>query len=149
MKSEVVLFLDFDGVLHPDPPTSTAPLFCRVPLLADWLAQHREVSLVMSSTWRTERSLNQLRALVPPLLDRILGVTPDLPAESFQRQIECEAWMRDHAQPWTQWFALDDRPWNFRPFEKRLILVERSTGIQAEDLSRLTAVMRSQMGNSV
>jgi hypothetical protein len=62
-------------------------------------------------------------------------------ADSFQRQVECEAWMRAHAPSWTPWAELDDRQWNFRPFEKRLILVERKTGLISNDLVRLTRVV--------
>lgn len=139
--SALVLFLDFDGVLHPDPPVSESPLLCRAPLIQQWLTAHPNVAVVISSTWRVTRSLDQLKALFPEWRERIVGVTPNIPAESFQRQGECEAWMREHANPWTPWLALDDRPWNFRPFEKRLILVERTVGLTNDDLLRLSAAV--------
>lgn len=138
MTSERILFLDLDGVLHPDPPHSAAPLMCRAPLLQDWLALNSQVSVVISSTWRLKRTLPQLQLLFPEWGDRIVGVTPEIPQENYQRQHECESWMRDHAQPWTPWLALDDRAWNFRPFEKRLVLVDRKTGLTTADLVRLS-----------
>jgi len=141
MTSELILFLDFDGVLHPDPPNRTAPLFCRAPLLQEWLAQKPQVYVVISSTWRLTRTLGELKQFFPAWGDRIMGVTPDIPYEEFQRQHECETWMRMHSKPWVPWLALDDRAWNFRPFERRLILTERKTGLTAEDLCRLLQVM--------
>lgn len=137
--SGLILFLDIDGVLHPDPPVSEFPLLCRAPLFQQWLMEHPNVSVVISSTWRITRSLDQLKALFPEWRGRVAGVTPNIPCESYQRQIECEAWMREHANPWIRWLALDDRPWNFRPFEKRLILVDRTVGLTRDDLLRLSA----------
>ena len=51
--------------------------------------------------------------------------------------------MRAHAQPWTPWVAMDDRAWNFRPFEKRLVLTDRKTGLMHMDLGRLNDVIRA------
>lgn len=141
MKSEVILFLDFDGVLHPDPPSSSAPLMCRAPLLQAWLEQYPQVSVVISSTWRLKRTLPQLQALFPEWSDRIIGVTPNIPQESYQRQRECESWMSDHSKPWVPWLALDDRAWNFRPFERRLVLTDPKAGLTETDLVSLTNAM--------
>jgi hypothetical protein len=143
MASEFILFLDFDGVLHPDPPSSQAPLMCRAPLLQDWLFQNPHVSVVVSSTWRLKRTLGQLQALFPVWGDRIVDATPNLPQDSFQRQHECESWVREQAKPWTPWLALDDRAWNFRPFEKRLLLVDRTSGLVPDDLLRLSEALNS------
>ena len=141
MKSELILFLDFDGVLHPDPPSSSAPLMCRAPLLKAWLEQHRQVGVVISSTWRLKRSIPELQALFPQWGDRIIGVAPNIPQESYQRQHECESWMRNHSKPWVPWLALDDRAWNFRPFERRLVLTDLKTGLTNTDLVSLTNAM--------
>ncbi len=143
MTSQLILFLDFDGVLHPDPPHSAAPLLCREPLLKTCLERHPKVSVVISSTWRLKRSLAELQAMFPQWGDRIVGVTPDIPNEIYQRQYECESWMRDNSDPWTPWIALDDRAWNFRPFEKRLVLIDRKIGLTDTDLVCLTKVMGS------
>jgi hypothetical protein len=142
MKSELILFLDFDGVLHPDPPHSAAPLMCRAPLMQAWLEQNPQVGIVISSTWRLKRTLDELQIMFPQWGDRIRGVTPEIPQEIYQRQAECESWMRDHSDPWTPWIALDDRAWNFRPFEKRLILTDRNTGLVEADLVRLSKAWR-------
>jgi hypothetical protein len=138
MAREIILFLDFDGVLHPDPPTIEAPLFCRAVLLQQFLLQHRGLSVVVSSTWRKTRTLTQLQGLFPDWSDRVVGVTSESIEANYARQFECEEWMRKNADPWTPWVALDDRSWNFRPFERRLVLVERGTGLTPNDLERLS-----------
>jgi hypothetical protein len=138
---KVVVFLDFDGVLHPDPPTSDAPLFCRAGLLQQFLLQHPGVAVVVSSTWRKTRTLAQLQGLFPDWSDRVVGVTSESIEANYARQFECEAWMRENVDPWTPWVALDDRPWNFRPFERRLVLVDRSTGLTPSDLERLSKLV--------
>lgn len=142
MEPKILLFLDFDGVLHPDPPTIEAPLFCRAALLYQFLLQHSRLAIVVSSTWRRKRSLAELRSLFPEWSDRIVGVTPESPEPNFARQFECETWMRENANPWTPWIALDDRSWNFRPFESRLILVERDVGLTPTDIERLSNLVR-------
>lgn len=57
----MILFLDFDGVLHPDAaflvkgrPTLKAEgqLFMWAPLLVDVLADFPEVQIVLSTSWR-------------------------------------------------------------------------------------------------
>jgi len=118
-----VLFLDFDGVLHPDGCERQAlfshmPVFCEVLQAAD---PRREVPIVVSSMWRYDCSIAQLRALFPAdMAHQIVGVTPDLMdqpgpwgmegggARSGSRQREVIAWMRTHS-PAGQWLAIDDR----------------------------------------
>jgi hypothetical protein len=138
LNPSLVLFLDFDGVLHPDPPAHQNPPFCKAPQLEGWLQEHSQVVVVISSTWRLTRTMDQIKGYLPGWQERIVGSTPDMPADSYQRQGECEAWMRMNCQPWTPWLALDDRAWNFRPFEKRLVLTNRSTGLVTDDLIRLS-----------
>lgn len=139
----IVLFLDFDGVLHPDPPNSQHPLWCRASLLVTWLDKHPDVGVVVSSTWRQGRSIEALQALLPSGLgERVVGTTPTESVELYTRQAECEAWMRAHQLPWTPWLALDDRLWNFRPFEQRLLLTNRQIGLVASDLVWLDEAFR-------
>lgn len=146
MAPEIILFLDFDGVLHPDPPTTEAPLFCRASLLQQFLLEHRGVAVVVSSTWRKTRSLTQLQRIFPDWSDRVVGATSESIEANYTRQFECEAWMRENADPWMRWVSLDDRAWNFRPFERRLVLVERRTGLTLSDLERLSNLVKQMRG---
>ncbi len=109
-----ILFLDFDGVLHPlhearANPFSYMDNFCRVLREAD---PHGTMPIVISSTWRILHTLDELRAFFPPDIGaRIVDVTPFLlpvnPALRGSRQREIVDWMAAHA-PESAWLALDD-----------------------------------------
>ncbi len=139
----MILFLDFDGVLHPDPPTQQLPLWCRAALLSEWLNVHAHVDVVISSTWRIGRPLDMLRDALPVALSqRVVGVAEQVHEALYARQLECEAWVRSNRPTWRSWAALDDRAWNFRPLEKRLVLCDRRTGLTSDDLSQLHLLAR-------
>ena len=84
-KNTHILFLDFDGVLHPDAvylsrqgPTlkSEGTLFMWAPILANLLDDFPIISLVLSTSW--VRHLGYKRALgyLPiELRERVIGVT--------------------------------------------------------------------------
>jgi len=72
----MLLFLDIDGVLHPDPPQPDQRLRS-LPRLVEILRDHPQVEVVISSLWREHLSLDQLRDLFPAdLRERIIDVTP-------------------------------------------------------------------------
>ena len=85
----MILFLDVDGVLHPliprkDRPASEAAQLSYLPRLAGVLSQHPDIRIVISSTWRVTRTLDQLRTLFPlSLQHRLIGVTPVLEEARF------------------------------------------------------------------
>lgn len=139
----MILFLDFDGVLHPYPPTRSDPLWCRSNLLIDWLDTRPDIEVVVSSTWRLTRDLQQIRELLPQrLAANVIGCTGLVQEELYARQLECEQWMRANREPWIHWVALDDSIWNFRPFEKRLVTCNRSTGIDESVVKLLEQASR-------
>jgi len=66
-----IIFLDFDGVLHPD----GVGLFSRLPLLESFLSRMPEAEIVVSSTWREDHTLDELRQFV---------FTPETSATDFR-----------------------------------------------------------------
>lgn len=141
----MILFLDFDGVLHPAVCATDTELLCRRPLLEDVLRECPHVEIVISSTWRESRTLDQLRAFFSPDIGaRIVGVTPqwqDLQNESsmgtYVRQAEIEGWLRQAGRAWEAWVALDDQPWLFRPFLPNLVHSDPATGLTEEACTAL------------
>lgn len=123
----LVLFLDFDGVLHPAGVREDSYLV-DLPNLAEVLRRFTgAVQVVVSSTWREYESLDQLRGYFPQDLQRlVVGVTPLLPGQN--RQAECQAWLRDHA-PQAHWLAVDDDAGEFEPDCQNLFLVPK-TGLE-------------------
>jgi hypothetical protein len=70
------LFLDFDGVLHPNHGTILGS-FVHADPLGRLLARHSEVRVVVSSAWRETNGIDTLRACCRPVLGaRIIGTTP-------------------------------------------------------------------------
>jgi hypothetical protein len=124
-----ILFLDFDGVLHPD----GVALFSKLRLFEEHVLRMPEVEIVISSTWREDHSLDELRSYFSvPLRDRIIGVTPSLEDgyDCGGRQREIEAFLdsagcsSDNAS----WVALDDMPLFFASHYPHLILTDSAQG---------------------
>lgn len=84
-RRDQVLFLDFDGVLHPDavylsrqgPVLRTeGELFMWAPVLADILEHFNEVSLILSTSWVRNLSYKRALSFLPPDLGkRVAGAT--------------------------------------------------------------------------
>ncbi len=138
----MIIFLDFDGVLHPE-PCQLAGELCHVPRFESVLRDFPSVRVVISSAWRLNQDLDTLRSYFSPdIAERIIGVTPswkqlDDDAPSYERQAEVEAWLRRHASPWDGFVVLDDRPWLFSPFYAPLVKCVRSTGLDDESERQL------------
>ena len=148
----MILFLDFDGVLHPD-PCRDDQLFAQAPRLASALEEFPEASVVLSTSWRTFVGLEKL--LLPldaEVRRRVLGVTPrfaDFSAPRalvpYRRQAECVQWMTENGMNDAAWLALDDRPSWFEPYCENLITCDALVGFDDEAAGRLrTALLRAR-----
>ena len=156
----MILFLDFDGVLHPDPCTDAARLFEHAPRLAQALSGFLDVALVLSTAWRQTRPYDELLALLPPeLRQRTIGTTPnfsDFAALAalipYHRQAECTHWLRHNRLEGEAWLALDDRPAWFAPYCENLIACHPQSGFDAEASARLRSALerhRMRRGHEV
>lgn len=127
VSRDLVLFLDFDGVLHPAGVREDSYLV-DMPNLSQALRRHAgAVRVVISSAWRETESLDQLRAQFDQDLQHlVVGVTPVLPGQN--RQAECLAWLQEHA-PAARWIAVDDDARGFEPGCENLFLVPK-TGLE-------------------
>jgi hypothetical protein len=110
----VILFLDFDGVLHPFFPMpelddAENAFFSRLPRLEALLREYPAVRIVITSSWRIKRALDDLRSFFSPdIAARIIDKTADLGLKNEgYRESEARRWLADHA-PDSAWVALDD-----------------------------------------
>jgi hypothetical protein len=127
-----VLFLDFDGVLHP----RTSGTMRLAPLLEAFLRCSPNVSVVISSSWRALYSLEELRTwFSDDVQHRFLSCTPRLPDGAGSRQREIEKWLSSN--PAHRWAALDDEAGLFDKDCPWLVLTEAATGVTAADLETL------------
>jgi hypothetical protein len=153
-QSDVILFLDYDGVLHPDPCRDPGLMFKQAPRLAQTLEAFPEVCIVLSTSWRTLRTEQELKLPLPPALRaRVIGVTPLFSEFTsprrlvpYRRQAECEQWLLEHDQIGRPWVALDDRPSWFEPMLESLIDCDARVGFDDMAAQRLrSALLRARM----
>ncbi len=136
-----LLFLDFDGVLHPDAVYLTrdvielrAPgeLFMWAPLLIEALAEHQDVRIVLSTSWARNIGFDHARRALPIALHhQVIGATwhsamgrgwPDYILWDVQTRWEQIATYLSRLPAPVRWLAVDDddRGW---PADKREHLV--------------------------
>ena len=145
----MILFLDFDGVLHPDPCYDAARLFEHAPRLAGVLDAYPEVGVVLSTSWRTVRPEQELLDALPESLrTRVLGATPKFSECSgraarlpYRRQAECLQWLENQGMTEIPWWALDDRPDWFVPYCEHLIECDSLTGFDERLARRLASTL--------
>lgn len=113
----MILFLDFDGVLHPffprqDLPDEENQICAYLPRLESLLRDFTTVQIVIASDWRHRMTLDDLRQyFAADMRSRVIGVTPSLPLGDDWigcRQREALAWLAGHDQSDMPWVALDD-----------------------------------------
>ncbi|WP_180124862.1 HAD domain-containing protein [Rhodoferax sp. BLA1] len=132
----MILFLDFDGVTHPQ-PCGDENVFCQLHLIEAVLRERelQGVHIVISSSWREYHGLEDMREFFSQdMQSRVIGVTPNLwdqaLAPAFVRERECMAWLATNRPPGTPWLAIDDRPSWFQPNCPNLFLTDTVQGFQ-------------------
>jgi len=164
----MILFLDYDGVLHPDAvylvqgrPVLRAEgkLFMWTPQLIEVLADFPSVRIVLSTSWVRELGFQRAMARLPePLRSRVIGATwhsgMTRQSEGFPRTVA--PWW-DAATRYRQvrryvdraaladWVAIDDHPEGWAPRDlHRLVKTESATGLSDPAvLARLAACIES------
>ena len=150
-STRFILFLDFDGVTHPE-PCPVDQRFTRLPLIEEVLREFRACQVVISSSWRCSHSMDTMCGYFSAdVRSRVIGVTPELDRSkrdwypqhpsSFSRQAECEAWLIDNGLADARWLAIDDSPWWFEPGHPGLLVTDRLQGFTPEDAQTLRMMM--------
>jgi hypothetical protein len=126
-----VLFLDFDGVLHPA-QGNLVPEFAHAPRLAGILAD-TDCAVVISSTWRDHLSLEEIRALLPTnLRERVVGVLGPDQRGPHVRFKNIRVWLESQSEPVDAYVAIDDSASDFPSDCRHLILCDGRTGLGDE-----------------
>ncbi len=169
----LILFVDFDGTLHPLWETHkdargreltrpySGPWLVHAPMLAEMLVPYGErIEIVISSWWAYDRSIDDIRALLPSALAaRVVDciwlseLITDTPSEylsaNASRHACIAAWMERRRPSWSgPWLALDDdnRDWPERD-AAHLVLADGTLGnavVQSELAARLMALLGSR-----
>lgn len=142
----MLLFLDFDGVLHPENlcEEDRGRLFCGLPQLHEILRAVPGVQVVFSTSWRLLYPRQMLIQMVtkeaPELAPRFIGHTPVLDANDRPqgsiglREDEIQHWLTLNEQENRPWLALDDCQDFYWPGCSNLYLVDRDTGLVPGDV---------------
>lgn len=144
-----ILFLDFDGVLHPiGNRTGGAEDFRSLPLLIGLLEEFPTVRIVISSSWREVYDMELLLELLGAAGERVIGATPCIRADlapMHWRHAEIMAWVRQegYAGPW---LALDDASQEFPDLCDELVLCDQSVGINEQVVAKLRHRLTKELG---
>lgn len=140
----MLLFLDFDGVLHPAPPHNrdTGVMSC----LERFEAVTRDFpgwNIVISSSWRQAFSSDVIKGFFSDDIgDRVVGMTPVLdPGLPCLKQREIEQYLANTGQSHLPWLALDDHADEFEEALPNLILCDPGRGFDEESEAELRRKM--------
>lgn len=140
----MILFLDFDGVLHPQfegIPTPADQLFCHLPRFETVMRDFQKVQIVISSTWRYQFSLDQIRTrFSPDIAAQIIGTTPETDQDAYipdRREQEILSWLAATGNQDAQWIALDDAAWQFSQNRNRVVACAWYVGLDERMVTKL------------
>lgn len=143
----MILFLDFDGVLH----GLGRPKLEHRPRLEAILRNFPMVEVVLSTSWRETYTLDALRDLFSEdVRPQIVGVTPLIvtqwpPYPPHPRHGEIIAYLRQQSLEARPWLALDDDPRLFPKGCRELVLLDPAKGLD----SAMDAVLRQRISEGV
>jgi hypothetical protein len=149
-----VVFLDFDGVTHPEP--TSGPVFIQLPWIEGVLRAYPQVPIVISTSWRESHPLDVLRCnFSSDISPRVLDATPVMdwsarlhhPAlvSRASRQAEIEAWLYANLTISHPWVAIDDRAHWFEPGCSHLLTTNRRTGFTGADAEQLHQMLQERL----
>jgi hypothetical protein len=117
-----VIFLDFDGVVHPQEDPDAAGRMRWIPILVHLLAPAPDVSIIVHSTWRYQYTDGELKELLGELGNRFIGSAPRMPREQAIETPRTWCLMttgRSSLPVDSTWFcanrAKDSLRWTFKP----------------------------------
>jgi len=136
------IFLDFDGVTH---PVSANGKYFRESCLKYLLLGMDgidDLHIVITSTWRLDKSLQELTEYLGPIGKYVESVTPEInePFFKYIRQLEVERYILEQNIAHHPWVAIDDTPAFYRP-DAPLICTDGTTGFTQRDARKLKSLL--------
>ena len=133
MANIKILFLDFDGVLHPL-NSEKENLFCKVHYLEKAL-EGASCKIVITSNWRLTYSTQKMRKLLPRKIGKlVIGATDAINEINHKRYVEIENYLSTHINSNSiDWRAIDDSHQDFPTDCKNLICCNPILGMGSEE----------------
>jgi hypothetical protein len=145
----MILFLDFDGVCHPN--YIDAKAFSCNEQLWKILRARPDVLVVFSTSWRETHRPDELLNFATQgggedLAHRFVGQTPRIRACSDYEPcgLECKQWLDSNGHAATPWLALDDIRHQFHGGHPNLYVVDGSTGLTDADVEKIIARLKTK-----
>lgn len=134
------LYLDFDGVLHPN-FVDKGQLFSHMQKLTKAI-EGKQLRVVISSSWRFHEDLGYLRSLFEPTTQsQIVGCTGPAYIGKWARWNEIIKHVTTNGVK--DWVALDDAYMEFPPECEELILCDGRIGLQDGQMQQLAKWLNS------
>lgn len=129
---EKVLYLDFDGVLHP----GTRETFIFRADFEALMRHYPDVDIILTTEWRKGCTLDYLRGMfVEDIRERIVGATPVLDGPMARYREICEVNQRFGIH---RWVAIDDWKPHFPDGCPNVVFVDGRYGLNRDDLQWLS-----------
>ena len=133
--SKKLLFLDFDGVLHPTSARGPG-LLSKAPLLE--AITDEDCRIIFSTSWRFQYSLEELCTKLPETVSlKVIGMTGSPYIGKHSRYYEIISYVSQLDHKPVQWRALDDAYWEFPVGCPELIRCNPNTGITEREIGLL------------
>lgn len=143
-EQSTILFLDFDGVIHPN--VQRTPDERCIMALEEVVSEFPELKIVISSSWRESNVLNKLAMFLGSVLGgRVIGVTPviDDPFLHHVRYHEVLSYLKANEKQGNPWIAVDDSA-GFYPSDAPVVWTHSNRGFTSEDGEILRTMLLSQ-----
>ena len=137
---EAIVFLDFDGVLHPGTVSREEHFIC-LPRFERVVREFDHARIVVSSSWRCFYTLAQMAEhFSADIRPRIVGATPIIePHVPHTRHDEIQLYLTGLSRTHGSWIAIDDNPAEFPQGCRNLLLCNPSCGFDNEMAVKLRA----------
>lgn len=131
----MIVFIDFDGVLH---PVRGQDKFQYLPSLLELLDEFPDIRIVVSSSWRTIMDEAVLESMFERHACKFIGTTGEMeaPGEVHGRMLEIQSWIIKHEYT-GPWLAVDDAVEEFSSDCPNLFVCDPNKGLEHEALQRL------------
>lgn len=142
----MIIFLDFDGVLHPL-PSSQHGVFCHLDRFESLVRKLPAAQIVISSSWRETYPWDVIREFFSEdVREKVIGMTPVL--ECGNRYEEIQAWLKENDCE-GRWIALDDARDDFPRDCSQLFLCETVRGFDENAAARFQGWIESNLFKSL
>ncbi|MCU7806298.1 MAG: hypothetical protein KZQ73_00265 [Candidatus Thiodiazotropha sp. (ex Semelilucina semeliformis)] len=137
----LLVFLDFDGVLHPITGGNAFDVECLDSLRI--ALDGTSVNLVISSSWREQYHFEELQQYLAPLNAPVIGVTPviDDPFLVNVRYYEVMRFLESTEGLNQKWLAIDDTP-GFYPADAPVYWTDSRKGFTSNDIDPLKQMLK-------